>query len=432
MPHAAFLLALFAASPALGDDALTFLGTLNGRDIVVELTDGATGPVVGRYAYRDTGGDIPLLAVSHGGGKMVIHEEAPCDEATCKTDDAGNAVDPPLAAIWDLTYDAEEFIASGTRSTLGGKPKVVTLELSVEAWRTLGSDEEVTPFALHDRSATLGFDETLPLDWSAAPYEMALLDTALEEGPEEALGTARFRAVTDPRTQFAFPRLTGFEDGSSVDAINAILADRHGRMNLSAFDCLAFRYSTYGKGEYMASMGGTLGDYDGELVTLSYASPTLVSWVQSGSLWCTGAHPYNHIDSYTFDVETGKPLDFSKVFSAWVPRAWGAAPEEVADAEAVAADPEGFYWGPSADLIAYVRDNVPKDVFDAELTEVCLTDENIGSYLGLRFIEGEAVTFTLSGFPHVIGVCNGDLFSARLDDLKPFLAKGADAYFPGI
>jgi len=56
MRHAAILLALFAASPALGDDALTFLGVLNGRDIVVELTDGVTGPVVGRYTYRDTGG----------------------------------------------------------------------------------------------------------------------------------------------------------------------------------------------------------------------------------------------------------------------------------------------------------------------------------------------------------------------------------------
>lgn len=432
MRYAAFLLALFAVSPALGDDALTFLGTLNGRAIVMELTDGTSGPVVGRYAYRDTGGDIPLLAVSHGNGKMVIHEEAPCDETTCKTDDANNAVDPPLAAIWELTYDAEEFIASGTRSTLGGKPKAVALELYVEAWRTLGETEEVTPFALHDRSATLGYDQTVPLDWSAAPYEMTLLDTALEEGPEETLGAARFRYVTDPRTKFAFPRLTGFEDGSSVEAINTILAERHGRMNLSAFDCLAFRYSTYGKNEYMASLGGSLGDYDSEQVTLSYASPKLVSWTQSGSLWCTGAHPYNHIDSFTFDVETGKPLDLSKLFSAWVPRAWGAALDEVADAKAAAADPEGHYWGPSAELIAYARGNVPKDHFDADLATECLTDEAMGWHLGVRFVDGGAVTFTLSGFPHVIGVCNGDLFSVRLDELKPFLAKGAAEYFPGI
>lgn len=179
-------------------------------------------------------------------------------------------------------------------------------------------------------------------------------------------------------------------------------------------------------------MGGTLGDYDSEAVNLSYASPRLISWVQSGSLWCTGAHPYNHVDSYTFDIETGKPLDFSKVFSAWVPREWGAALDDVADDKAAAANPDGFYWGPSADLIAYVRDNVPSDIFDAELEAECMSPEAIAEHLDVRFADGNAAVFTLSGFPHVTSVCNGDLFSAPLDEVKQFLGKGAAEYFPGV
>ncbi|RYE58897.1 MAG: hypothetical protein EOP20_05485 [Hyphomicrobiales bacterium] len=432
MRHAAILLALATASPALGDDALTFLGTLNGRDIVVELTDGVSGSVVGRYAFRDTGGDIPLLAVSNADGTMTLHEEAVCDETTCMTDDEGKAVNPPLAAVWELTYDAEEYVATGTRSTLEGKPKVAAVELYVEARRTLDATEEISPFGLHDRSAMLGFDDAQPLDWSAAPYEMALLDTELATGPEDHVGKTSFHDVTDPRTKFAFPRVIGFDDGSSLDAVNAILAERHGRMNLSAFDCLAFQYSTYGKGEFMSSMGGTLGDFDSETVELSYASPRVVSWVQSGSLWCTGAHPYNHVDSYTYDVATRQPLDLARIFAAWVPREWGAALDDVAELAEVAKNPDGFYWGPRADLVAYVRDNVPADVFDEELEGECLTDEALAEKLDIRFAEEDSVVFTLSGFPHVISVCNGDLFSVRLDELKPFLGKGASAYFPGV
>ncbi|KFL32123.1 hypothetical protein JP75_03900 [Devosia riboflavina] len=432
MRHAAILLALFAATPALGDEVRTFMGTLNGREILVELTDAKSGPVVGRYTYKDTGGDVPLLAVSQEGNAFTLHEEAPCDETTCRTDDAGNAVDPPLAAVWTLTYDPEEYIATGTRAALDGKAKTVDLTLEVLAWRDLDPSEVPTPFGLHDRSAALGFQDGAGLNWSAAPYEMSLLETAFEEGPEQTLGGASFRDVVDPRTKFAFPRVTGFADGSPVDKVNAILAERHGRMTLAAFDCLAFRYASYGKGEYMTGTGGTLGDYDGELVTLSYASPRLVSWVQSGSLWCTGAHPYNHIDSYNFDVETGKPIDLKTVFSAFVPRQWGGAVDEVADAEAVAANPDAFFWGPNADLVAYVRDNVPADLFDEGLAEECLTDQAIVDQLDIRFEAGDAVMFTLSGFPHAISVCNGDLFSVRIEALKPFLAKGMAEYFPGV
>lgn len=432
MRHAAFLLALFATGPALADEVRTFSGTLNGRDIVMELTDGTNGPVVGRYTYMDTGGDIPLLAGPAENGLIVLHEEAPCDETTCRTDDVGKAVDPPIAAVWELTYDAADYIASGTRSALGDKPKPAAVELYATAWRAMDPAETPTPFDLHDRSAAMGFSETMPLDWSAAPYEMSLFDIAYEEGPEQQLGAAHFRDVIDPRTKFAFPRVTAFDDGSPIDKVNAILSERHNRMSLSAFDCLAFRYATYGKGEYMMGTGGTLGDYDGELVTLSYASPRLVSWVQSGSLWCMGAHPYNHLDSFTFDVESGEPLDLAKVFSAWVPREWGGAPGEFASAKAAAANPDAFYWGPSPDLIAYVKRNIPTELFDAGLAEECLADQQIAEQLDIRFAAGDSVMFTLSGYPHAISVCNGDLFSVRIDAVKEFLAAGAAAYFPGV
>ena len=58
--------AAFLALPAHAVDVLTFVGKLGNRDIVVELTPPEAGAVAGRYTFMDTGGDIPLVAVSHG------------------------------------------------------------------------------------------------------------------------------------------------------------------------------------------------------------------------------------------------------------------------------------------------------------------------------------------------------------------------------
>lgn len=431
MRHAVLLLALLTATPALADDARTFGGELDGRAIVMELTDGTSGPVVGRFAFRDSGDDIPLLPVSHQGNAYVLYEEAPCDETTCKTDDLGNAIDPPIAAEWRLTYDPQEHVLTGTRTTLGGKGKEIPVAFDSIGWRIMDPSETISAYALHDRSVMMSYDDTIALAWGVSPYEMDLLDVPFEAAPPETLGEATFNYVTDPRTKFAFPRVIEFAgepDEELVAVANAILADQHGRMNLSAFNCLAFRYASYGKGEYMSEMGGTLGDYDGETVTLTYASPKLLSWMQSGSLWCTGASPYNHVDSYTIDLTTGEPLDLSKVFSAWVPREWGATPAEVADLEAAKSDPDSYHWGPSADLIAFVREHLPDDLFDAELEEICFSDQAIADQLDIRFEAEGRVTFTLSGFPHVISVCNGDVVTVDLAEVEEFLAPTAGDY----
>lgn len=423
------LVALFVASSAFADEARTFTGLIDDQQVVVELTDGADGEVAGRFAYLDKGGDVPLLPSWHDGNNWVLHEEAPCDESTCRSDDEGNAIDPPLAAAWTLTFDPETFFATGTRTTLGDKPKTSTIELHSASARELTDSEDRSAFGLHDRSGFMSYDQSRPLDWDNAPYEMTLMDVLLDRGPEESLGAATIQYVTDPRTRFAFPRVVSFTDSNGdVAAANAILAEAHGRMNLGAFDCLAFQYASYGRNENLVWAGGTLGDYDNETVRLTYASPKLLSWVQSGSLWCSGAHPYNHIDSYTIEIATGEPLDLSKVFADWVPREWGAALETVADPEDARSMPENFYWGPSTDMIAYVRGLVPDDFFDAELEEVCFTDQTIAEQLDIRFEAAEQVTFTLSGFPHVSSVCNGDLATVPLAEVEQFLTPGATPY----
>lgn len=430
MRLAAALLFSLVLPPVLADDVLTFTGVIEGRDIVVELAPAGDGAMVGRFAHLDMGGDIPLLAASGEAGVWVLHEEAPCQDAECRVDENGNALDPKLAAVWELVYDRESYLATGTRTILGEKPKSSPLELMVHAWRALDDGEEASAYGLHDRSVRMSYDASLSLDWERAPYEMVLLTTELETGATGTIDGAKFTYVIDPRSKFAFPRAVAFADGSPVDFVNEILAQRHGLMTLSAFDCLAYRYASYGVNEYTSWAGGTLGDYDSETVTLSYLSPRVVSWTQAGSLFCAGAHPYNHFDSYTVDVETGEKLDLSRIFSAWVARDWGAGPDETVDLDIARAAPDDYAWGPNAALIAYVRDHVPADLFDAELAEACIGEAAIADQLDIRFAEGPSAVFTLAGFPHVISVCNGDLFSVELSALEQFLTPEAGAFFP--
>ena len=418
--------------PALAE-ALTLSGTLGNRDILVELTQPKDGAVAGRYTFRDTGGDIPLVAVSHDDKSWVLNEEAPCGEADCVLDDNAQVLEAPVAATWQLTYDPQTFTATGTRSVAGGKAKTQPLTLNFVAWRPLGESEEAAAFSLHDRSAQLSYMRDWPLDWSGAPYEMALMDVPLTASGEQSIDGATYHMVTDPRTKFAFPRAVSFADGSPVEAANAILADHHARLNLAAFDCLAFRYASYGVDSEWGIRGGFLGDYDNEYVELSYLSPTLVSWTQSGSLWCTGAHPYNHFDSYTYDVAKGAQLSGADLMADWVPREWGAAPGEVADTDLAFENPDAYQWGPGPELIAFVRERISPDVLmdETDFDGMCYGDQAIADQLDVRFAAGPSLVFTVSGYPHVMSACMTDLFTIPLEEVRHLLKPEAlAAYFP--
>jgi hypothetical protein len=429
----ACLLAIIPA-PAFAE-VLTLSGTLGSREILVELTQPKDGAVAGRYTFLDTGGDIPLVAVSHDDKVWILNEEAPCGEADCVLDDSAKVLEAPIAATWQLTYDPETFTATGTRSVAGGKAKTQPLTLNVIAWRPLGESEEATAFGLHDRSGQLSYMHDWPLDWSGAPYEMALMDVPLTAAEEQSIDDATYQMVTDPRTKFAFPRAVSFADGSPVEAANAILADHHARLNLAAFECLALRYASYGVDSEWGIRGGFLGDYDNEYVELSYLSPKLVSWTQSGSLWCTGAHPYNHYDSYTYDVATGQRLDGRDLLSDWVPREWGAAPDEVADTDLAFENPDAYQWGPGPDLIAFVRNHFADDVLsdDPEFDEMCYGEQAIADQLDVRFAAGPSLVFTVNGYPHVMSACMTDLFTLPLAEAKHLLKPEAlAAYFPEL
>lgn len=423
---------LLTTTPAFAD-AVTYKGTLDGRDIVVELIDVENEPVGGRFAFLDEGTDIPLDPAASPEGMIYLAEQAPCAEGLCIPNDAGQVDMPPRAATWGLTIADNGASLTGVRNGEGAKSKTANVELVEIGRRDLDADEALTPYGLHDYSTMLVYRDDLLLDAVNSPYEATLFSLPKQAGDTVEVGGATVQFLIDPRTKFAYPRILSLPDGGDTSVINAAFEDRQNRMSLDALNCLAFRYAAWGQSDDTLWMGGHLGDYDAEMVDVTYVSSRLVGWIEAGSLYCTGAHPYNHINPYTFDIATGMPLAMEKLFSAWVPRDWGAAPDETIDAEIAAADPDQYIWGPSADLMTFIRKRVDYNYFgDAELQRECLSDEGLAENTAIRFQPNGDVMFGLSGFPHVLGPCNGDLFSVPLEDLKPFFADTAADYLPQL
>lgn len=426
-------LLLLSVTPAFAD-AVTYKGTLGDRDIVVEIIEPSDGPVGGRFAYIDQGVDIPLDPAASPLGMHYFAEEGPCGETGCEPNADGVVDMMPQAAIWALTITDDGHTLYGTRTSDSKKATVEDVEIYEVGRRALTGDEP-TPYGLHDRSNMLGYDMSQPLTPDNAAYETVLMSLPKVEGRRETYSRdSTITYLVDPRTKFEYPRVTSLQDGSDPTLINAKLEELQNRLSLSGLDCLSFVYAAWGQTNSSHFQGGHLADLDYENIQVSTLTPTLISWTQSGSLYCAGAHPYNHYDVYNYDVRTGEPLAEAAIFSAWVPRGYGSM--DVIDPAVVAANPdEYYYWGPSAELIEYVQANTDTgELFgdDPELLEACISDEAIADRLTFGFLPDDTVVFVVSGFPHAIGVCNGPLFSVPLADLRQFLAPTAKDYFPSL
>jgi hypothetical protein len=421
---------LLSTTPALAIDAIAYKGTLGGHDIIVEFTDPDIGMMQGRYSYMAVGGDIPLHNLD-GIDSFEFAEEAPCTEATCVPNDEGMITEPPIGGHWTLNFSDDGKALSGTWAPAGKPGKTLDVNLVEIGRRTLPEGTENTPMGLADSVFLQIYANDTEFSAATAPYDFAKMDVALTEGETQELDGSTFRFVTDPRTEFAFPRIVGLADGSSPDAANRALAERHGIINVAALSCLDKAYAGLSYSGYDVSMeGGSLGDYDGENIAVGYLSPTVMGWTEGGSTWCGGAHPNNHFDSYIIDVKAGRDLPLVRVFKDWTAVAkiddYGAT----VDREAALAAPEEYYWSPGQALIDYVLANYQPQ--DPDYSADCGVEELITTNLGVRFGPGDTAIFSLVSLPHAIFACTDDLVTVPLADIPELLAPTASDYFPRL
>jgi hypothetical protein len=417
-------------SAAAQADPTVYKGAIGTHAIVVEFSDDvakADGPVAGRYFYPAQGVDIPLNPVSTGSGKAELAEEKPCKPDICKEPEGDAEPKPPVEARWRLTAAQGGARLEGTWRREGGASLPIRLDRFGARPRPEGFS--ATPEGLAGALFALPHDQ--PLDKSAMPYEWLKMQVKLQEGPETVWGSAAFRQVVDPRTKFGFPRVTRL--GSPVDAahpVNIRLQNRHWRVSLDALSCKSMQYRGLGwTAAYPGGEGASLGGYDEQDIRVEYLSPMVMSWTESGSIYCGGAHPSHFANAYTLDVRRGEPLDLSRILRGWVARPFGE--DKIADIAKARADPGSYNWGPDEELKAFLLKRAEEK--DPELAKECEFKDMLREHLQVSFKREDRAVFSLAGLPHAIsGVCQGEFFEAPLAELRPFLTPGAAEYFPSL
>lgn len=419
----ALILSLLA-TPAFAD-AVTYQGTIGDLKVVMELSEeprAGNADLFGRYFYLDKGVDIPLHSAPAARSSFGLIEEVPCSE---EANNCSRAQDEPqglapTGAKWSLEVARDGSLEG--KFSINGRDRDVKLErVGSRPFDTLGGTAALPEFA-----NSLLWEGTLSAETSPYDY-LKVTGIALTKSEPVDMNGARFQYVTDPRTKFQYPRILDL-GGYDIAPSNAWLEQRHWAMTLDALSCAAQQYQGFGWLGYNFD-AGTLGWYDEESVTVDYASSTILSWTQSGSLSCGGAHPYNHSDIYNLDTVAGVPLDLSRIFRGWVPMNYDNTP---ADLEEARANPREYQWLPDAELASFVKE---RRMTDEELgveggEDGCPIDELIDSNLAIGFKGDDKVVFTLGGLPYVIFACTSVLYEADILDINSYLTSEAENYFP--
>ena len=431
MKHALALAALVAAWPALAHaDATTYQGTLGDKQIVVEFSDAPdpkNSELFGRYFYVDQGADIPLHATKAQRSRLGLVEEVPCDKDTnnCPHAQDDTPSDPPLGAKWELEVSDDGKTLEGDFK-LNGRNLPVKLEL----YGTRAFDASGGMMTLADFAMGLWYQGTV-LTPETSPYDyLKVTSIKLAEGDIKEMTGGSFRYVTDPRTKFQFPRIVSLTEGDPA-AANAYLDQRHWRANLDALYCVSQQYQGFGWGIYNYD-AGTLGWWDEEVIEVHYLTPSIMTFTESGSLSCGGAHPYNHYEYYNLDVKAGQLIDMSRIFKGWIARDWDG---NIVDLETARATPGDYQWGPDEELLAFINAHRPTNEelgFPTEGDDACPIDDLIASNLAISFNGNDNVHFGMDGVEYAVFACATDLYDAPITELKDLLTPEAADYFPAL
>lgn len=402
----ALVLLALACEPAVAATRTVYAGTLQGAgEIVMELEADQDGTLSGRYFYRRHGVDIPLR-----GTETALFEPKPYQEQQDAGLDPADDAPAGRAASWQGARDADGYRGKWIDAR-SGKQRGFQLRRVAEYDPDAlvpDSGQAVTDAISGGVGSGIAVDTAI--DAEHAPYEtLKLAGHAVPAGPEVGAGAVAYRMWSDPRTRFAYPRLSRHPDAKVMERVNGLLEQRHWQMSLAALACKA---SAYTDGNPAA---GTLGSYDDEAIMVTWLSSALMTVTESGSLYCGGAHPNNHFEPYTFDLLRGEYLDWNRVFDAYVADEQGYRKESPALLEVVDAARKAL--APAEEAAAAA---------DGESLEGCA--DLWPGYLALGAESPGMLSLSVSGVGHAMGVCLGTHAAVPFEDLAPYLKPGGQAY----
>jgi hypothetical protein len=411
--------------------ANTYRGTVGDIVIGLELTEPEDDAVVGRYFRFADGVDIPLQAQPGSAGQFGLAEEGPCDTNACSRDEDDYDVITrlPIVAVWTVALSDDRQHLTGTRLDIATS-QVLPIVMQRVGKRVLPPNVEINPYTLHGLAMGEAYSRSGAFNAASLPYDFLKLDIPLVQGATQMLDGSKVTYLTDPRTKFAFPTVSSLVDGSDVAAANRALSLEHARMSLEALACKSAIYLGFGWNSHLQENAGTLAFFDEEKVQVTYLSPTVMSWNQSGELFCTGVRGYPHSNSYNLDVRAGTPLDLTRILSHVTARSV-IDPKASPDPALVGLQPGEYVWHFDSALVDWLLATLdPMD--NPPANDNCVVEQLIAGHIGVHFVVGDRIVFALEQLPYDTFMCSRPLRSVALADIPEQLSPAATAFFPRI
>ncbi len=258
------------ADPFNGNGGL-FEGTIGSSKILVSL-DGKAN----YYSYAKAPSDIGLLLTKSG--KSFTFTETLFVDATPE-DLAGDRKDT-ITGSWQISLNEKGGTGIWT-SAKNGKTAPITLK------RLVGS-------------STSEEDIPGPSNYEAYWLKNVDLNVPATNLKPQKFGSVNIGWVKDSVFGAPYPMLLTHPDAAKIVKINSFLQEKHRDAVLGVRECqsgLGFSAdaSTLNAGKPKDP------EYQYEL---TYASPTVLSMVESGSVFCGGAHPANYSQPIMFNLDT--------------------------------------------------------------------------------------------------------------------------------
>jgi hypothetical protein len=384
------LLLVFISAPLTAfaaDWEGVFAGTIGKTKVLVELnaseekSDYKGGYLEGsRYSYLPKVRDINLIldkeAETLSFTETLHLHRMYADEA-----------DKKITGRWTLTVSGGT--ASGTWTSPDGAK---TLPISLKREKLVDVSENTNQLSA-----------TYDAMWLK---EITLTDAGLFKN----FGAVEVRKLKDSAFGIEHPTFAAFPDEQRKRAINAALE-------------AAFRSEI---SEYRECQNGVPigweeeGESEGPDITFEvhYASPTLLSFTATGSVYCGGAHPSNFVTPITFDVTTAEQIGgtFGENRSDLNAKSFGRILKLASKDERVAF--ERFALGRWKDANAKDKENA----------ESCLNgwinDSPEGEKEFSLSFTSTGLAITRNDYPHVASVCLFTTFNPTIipwTELKPWL-----------
>ena len=274
-----FSLLTFTNSAQAADWEGIYAGTLGKSPVLVQLVEppddgeGYTGRETSRYSYLPRTRDLNLMLSSSA--MPLAFEETLLQSYEFKE---AKGLDRKVTGTWVLVVTGDK--ASGTWTSPDGKKRLPI----VLARKALLDDADVNP------------DDNIV---NATYNSQWLKDvTFADAGKAKDFADVELRWAKDSAFGIAYPVIGKFPDAARKASANAMLMAAHRRSIGLYRDCKNGVPISWEEAE-------TAPEFSYEVI---YASANVLSVVESGSVFCGGAHPGNYVTYKTYDLVNAKQL----------------------------------------------------------------------------------------------------------------------------